>query len=128
MFSIARSVGASSSSPKRSTRQTSLSLARPRSTSSMSLPGRGAATATESHARVPCQNADEQRTRKTNRRCSRSLIAAAVSDTSSQRNPPTKRRCDSFSTITRRSRRPSLRIDFGPMSHLTMTRGSTEKQ
>ena len=43
------------------------------------------------------------RMKRTNRRCSRSLIAAPVSDTPSRRNPPTKRPCDSFSTTTRRS-------------------------
>ena len=57
-------------------------------TNSTSPLRRKAASATESHARVVSRNADEERMRRTSRQCSRSLIAAAVSDTSPRRNPP----------------------------------------
>jgi hypothetical protein len=76
---------------------------------------------------VPSQNVDDEPIQRTNRRCTCSLITAAVSDTSSRRNPPTRRRRDSLLTTMRRSRWPSIRPDFGPTVRLTMTGTSTEK-
>ena len=87
------------------------SLARSGSTSSTSLPERKAASATGSRARVASRNVVAEATRKTSHQYSHSLIAAAVSDMLSRRNPLTKRPCDSFSITARRvADRPHRRI------------------